>query len=448
MKKEVHYLLNQQQLNRYRIISNLIEGNITICEAAESLSLSERQIYRLKKGVEQEGVSFLIHKNTNKKPSHTFDDDLKQKIVNLKKSSRYKEANFKHFQELLLEHEGISISYSALHTLLSLNSITSPKKKRKYKQHHRRKRKAKKGMLIQMDATPFEWFGGTEKFALHGAIDDASGEIVGLYMTQNECLHGYLETTRQMILNHGIPACIYTDRHTIFRSPKASKVSIEEQLQGKIINDTQFGRAMKELGIGLIYARSPQAKGRVERLWDTLQGRLPIEFKIAGITNIKDANRFLLEYISKFNSTFAIQPEDDKSAYQELDNSLDLDNILCVKQTRIIDDGSIFSIHNKHFQVLKNPDLPEIPKRSKITVIINTSIGIKAQYRGNVYEVINFIKPKKLRETKQQNTKSKYIPPDDHYFKYGHGKFQRANFDESYEEILSVLQEIFLSKYA
>lgn len=448
MKNEVHYLLNKKQLNRYRIISNVIEGNITICEAAESLSLSERQIYRLKKGVGEEGVSFLIHKNTNKKPSHAFDDDFKQKIIKLKRSDRYNDANFKHFQELLLEHEGISISYSTLHTLSTSNNILSPKKRRKPKYHHRRKRKARKGMLIQMDATPFEWFDGTNKFALHGAIDDASGEIVGLYMTKNECLHGYLETTRQMILNHGIPTCIYTDRHTIFRSPNANKLSIEDQLEGKVINDTQFGRAMKELGIGVIHARSPQAKGRVERLWNTLQSRLPIEFKIAGITTVQDANEFLLEYIPKFNSMFAVEPEDSELAYHELSDDLILDHVLCVKQTRTIDNGSVFSIHNRHFQVLKSPGLPEIPKKSKIAVIISTSIGIRAEYQGNVYEVINFIKPKKKYETKQQNSKSKYIPPDDHYFKYGHDKFKKVYFDENYEEVLSVLEEIFLSKYA
>lgn len=448
MKKEVHYLLTEKQLNRYRIIQNLIEGNLKPCEAAEALNLSERQIYRLKKGVEDEGVSFLIHKNTNKKPSHSFDDDFKQKIVELKKSDKYKDANFKHFQELLLEYENISISYNALYNLLTSNGIVSPKKRCKPKAHHRRKRKSRKGMLIQMDATPFEWFGDGIKYSLHGAIDDASGEIVGLYMTKNECLHGYLEITKQLIQNHGIPACIYTDRHTIFRSPNASKVSIEEQLDGKIINDTQFGRAMKELGIAIITARSPQAKGRVERLWNTLQSRLPVEFKIAGITTVEEANEFLLKYISKFNSMFAVEPEDLELAYRKLPDDLVLDHILCVKQIRTIDNGSVFSIHNRYFQVLKNPGLPEIPKKSKITVIISTSVGIKAEYQGNIYEVINFIKSRKKHETKQKSTKSKYTPSDDHYFKYGHDKFKKVYFDESYEEVLSVLEEIFLSKYA
>jgi len=116
-----------------------------------------------------------------------------------------------------------------------------------------------------MDATPFEWFGDDQKYSLHGAIDDATGKVTGLYMCKNECLQGYLETTRQMILNHGMPTSIYADRHTIFRSPKADKISVEDQLKDKVVNDTQFGRAMSELGVTIIPARSPQAKGRIEQ---------------------------------------------------------------------------------------------------------------------------------------------------------------------------------------
>lgn len=193
---------------------------------------------------------------------------------------------------------------------------------------------------------------------------------------------------------------------------------------------------MKELGIAIITARSPQAKGRVERLWNTLQSRLPVEFKIAGITTVEEANEFLLKYIPKFNSMFAVEPEDSELAYRKLTDDLILDHILCVKQTRTIDNGSVFSIHNRHFQVLKSPGLPEIPKKSKITVIISTSVGIKAEYQGNVYEAINFIKPKRKHETKQNKPKTKYIPPDDHYFKYGHDKLKKVYFDESYEEVL------------
>lgn len=160
--------------------------------------------------------------------------------------------------------------------MLKNAGVKSPLKKKGSKRTNRRKRKPHPGQMIQVDATPYEWFGGNVKYALHGAIDDATGEIVGLYMTQNECLFGYFEMMRQCCLDFGVPQSVYSDRHTIFLSPKACKLSVEEMINGKTVNLTQFGRAMHELGVDMIYAHSPQAKGRVERLWSTLQSRLPI----------------------------------------------------------------------------------------------------------------------------------------------------------------------------
>jgi transposase len=192
MNNEVHYLLSQKQLNRHAILQKLVNEDLTLLQAASSLALSKRQVIRLKKGFIHEGPAVLIHKNTDRKPAHTLDNELAAKIISLKQSELYRNANFLNFQELLSRHENITISYSALHTLLSKAKIQSPKKRRRFKPHRRRKRKLQEGLLLQMDATPFEWFGTSEKFALHGAIDDATGKIVGLYLTKNECLMGLL----------------------------------------------------------------------------------------------------------------------------------------------------------------------------------------------------------------------------------------------------------------
>ncbi|NSW92884.1 MAG: ISNCY family transposase [Firmicutes bacterium] len=253
--------MSQEQLKRYTVIEKTIEGSMTVREAAEHLGLSVRQVIRLKKGVKENGAAALIHKNQGRKPAHAIPDSVKQTIITLKLSNKYREANFKHFQELLERFENIKISYAPLYEILNSAGIQSPKKRRRFKPHRRRKRKAQKGLLIQMDATPFDWFGDGIMYSLHAAIDDATSEIVGLYMTKNECLQGYFETTRQMLINYGIPVSIYCDRHAIFLSTKASKLTIEDQLEGKICNDTQFGRAIRELGITIISARSPQAKG-------------------------------------------------------------------------------------------------------------------------------------------------------------------------------------------
>ena len=447
MEKEVHYLLNQKQLNRFKVISMVIEGDLKIANAAKSLNLSERQIIRLKKGVMKQGIAFLIHKNSGKSPSHALDNNLKQQIINLRNSNNYKDANFLHFKELLEVNENIRISYSALYSLLTKAGFKSPKKHRKPKQHHRRKRMSKEGLLIQMDATPFEWFSDGEKYSLHGAIDDATGKITGLYLCKNECLQGYFETTRQMLLNYGIPISIYADRHTIFRSPNADKISIEDQLKGKTVNETQFQRAMSELGVTIIPARSPQAKGRVERLWETLQSRLPVEFKIAGITNIEDANIFLLEYIQKFNIKFAVEPEDSISAYRSIPESLSVEHVLSVKQDRVVDNGSVFSIYNKHFQVVYGDETSSIPPKSKVKVLISPLFGIKVSYEDKIYDVLPFIKPRRKSSKNNTMQKSIYRPPMDHYFKSWNPKVKIA-FTESNAEIIEMLLDIFYKKYA
>lgn len=445
---EVRYLMSQKQLNRYTVISQLIEGNLTTQEAAERLGLSERQVKRLKKGVIEEGPAFLIHKNTGRKPVHAISDDLVVKIIELRKTENYRNANFLHFQELLEEYEGIKISYKALYGILTNAGFKSPKKRRKTKAHHRRKRKAQEGLLIQMDATPFAWFGDNQNYTLHGAIDDATGKIVGLYLTKNECLQGYFEVTRQILLNYGIPASVYSDRHTIFRSPKVDKITLEEQLAGKVINDTQFGRAMNELGITLIPARSPQAKGRIERLWDTLQSRLPIEFKIAGITNIHEANQFLISYIPKFNEKFAVEPANLETAYTPLKEGLVIDNILCFKQIRTIDNGGVFSFKGKYFQPVSNGHVAYIPPKSQVDVLISPVFGVRVKYKNAVYEVVPFIKPKKVKAPTSSREKRTYRPPDDHYYKYGRELWPKLSFAESDSEILQMLEEIFLKKYA
>lgn len=449
MNNEVHYLLSQKQLNRYAILQQLVAGDLTIEQAAASLGLSKRQVIRLKKRFIEEGPDILIHKNTNRKPIHALDGDLSAKIVSLKQSELYRDANFLHFQELLARHENITISYSSLYSLLTKAQVQSPKKRRRFKPHRRRKRKPQEGLLIQMDATPHEWFGTGEKYALHGAIDDATGKIVGLYLTKNECLMGYWEVTRQIIRNHGIPVSLYTDRHAIFLSTPAAKLTIEDQLAGKVINDTQFSRAMKELGITVIPARSPQAKGRVERLWETLQSRLPVEFKLAGIFTIDQANEFLLTYIPLFNQMFSVEPTNAISAFRPVSKKLNIDMVLCVKLTRSVDAGGVFSFYNRHFKVVTKPDLPLLPPKAKVSVLVSPHVGIAVEWKQKLYQVLPYIKPTKQKTVASIfKQKSTWSPPDSHYYKYGHTLIKKVTFEDTDKNILAMLEAIFLCKYA
>ena len=432
--------MTRKEITKLRVINQTIDKVITIREAAALLSLSERQVIRLKGGVLEHGPAFIIHKNRGRKPAHAITIKKQEEIVKLKKS-KYQEANFAHFQELLAEHEGISVSYPTVYRTLRQAGIISPKKQRKPKQHRRRKRKPQEGMLVQIDASPHPWIIGGDKFSLHGAIDDATGKILALFFTKNECLEGYFQIMEQLISKHGIPTSIYSDRHTIFISPKEGKLTIDEQLQGKQVNLTQFGRAMAELGINLIWAKTAQAKGRIERLWETLQSRLPVELNIAGITDIEEANAFLATFIDKYNKKFAVEPSDPQSAFRELDDTINLDYILCIKDTRQVDNGSAFSFNSTFYRVIRNGKvMPVIPK-SKITVLLSSQFGLKVQYSGSVYdvEVLEHLPPKKVVPRQSWLPRKSVVPAENHPWRTKSTTFPISVYDESDREILDAL---------
>lgn len=384
MRKEI-FNMTQKEVSRLRVINQTIDEVLTIREAAELLNLSERQVLRLKKGVTEEGPAFIIHKNRGRKPKHATTDDIKNSIIELKQT-KYKEANFNHFHELIEGHESIVISYPTVHRILTEAGIKSPKKHRKRKVHYRRKRKPQKGMLVQIDASPHKWIIGSNPFDLHGAIDDATGEILALYFTPNECMEGYFEIVRQIVSNHGIPTSLYCDRHSVFVPRNYDQLSIEDQLEGKTVNLTQFGRAMDELGINVIKAYSPQAKGRIERLWGTLQSRLPVEFKIHGITTIEQANSFLSEFMAQYNKKFGVSPEDSTPAFRILDSSINLDYILCIKEERMIIENAAFSYGGKYYQLMKNDKKSSALPKAKLTVLTSSKIGVKAMYSDVIYD--------------------------------------------------------------
>ena len=225
-----------------------------------------------------------------------------------------------------------------------------------------------------------------DPFDLHGAIDDATGKVLALHFTPNECMKGYFEIMRQIVDNHGIPTSIYCDRHSIFVSPNDGKLSIDEQLEGKTVKLTQFGRAIDELGITMIKAYSPQAKGRIERLWGTLQSRLVVEFKINGIDTIEAANAFLPAFIEKYNAKFAVEPKVPTTAYRELDSDIDLNTIFCIKDERSIINGSAISYGGTYYQLTDNGKKASLYPSTKVTILDSSPIGIKVVYQDKVYD--------------------------------------------------------------
>lgn len=377
-------LYTMKELKRITIIQSVIDKKRTQKEAAITLKLSERQIRKIIKKYKEEGLDSIKHGNKKNKPIHTFSEDFKDNIVKLKLSNNYIDTNFSHFRDLLEERENIKISYSALYNILKSNGINSKKSHRSKKIHRRRKRKECEGMLVQTDGTPFDWFGIGKKLSLHGYVDDATGKILGLYMCENECLMGYLEITRQMLKKYGSPVAIYSDKYSVFFPTSSQKVTIEEQLEGKNKPTTQFHRIMDTLGIELIAASTSQAKGRIERVWETLQDRLFNEFKIYNIKTIEEANAFLPKYIEKYNKKFAIQPENTESKFIPVPSYINLDLLLANKLTRVIDNAGVFSINNKKFQIVNNDILPNV----KVDIYISHKIGIIVLHNEKRYKVI------------------------------------------------------------
>jgi len=369
--------MTKKELVRVHVIKSLIEDKMTSRDAAEVLSLSERQIKRLKAGVKKDGEVFVIHKNRGRKPKHTIPGEIREEIVSLARN-KYKGVNYTHLAELLREEEGITVSQSSVSRILKAKGIKSPRKHRPPKPHRTRERKPQEGLLLQMDASPHEWLPGI-RCSLHGAIDDARGNITGLYFCENECLNGYYEVKRQTILEYGLPVSVYVDRHTIFKAPSNARLTIYDELEGKTLAYTQFSRAMQELSVGIIYAYSPQAKGRIERLWGTLQDRLVLELRLAGIKSIKEANAFLPGFIKRFNARFAVVPREPQSAYRPLEEDINIDYILCRKETRKASQGSTFSFGGQIYQLSKNNQVVPLPNKTAITVLTSPRFGMRAE---------------------------------------------------------------------
>jgi transposase len=351
------------------------EGHYTVKQVAERLKLSEGRVKQLKAAYRKVGDHAFTHGNTGRIPVNKMPDETRKKIIELKISETYIKANFTHFTEILAEF-GITYSITTIRKILTAAGHKSPKSRRprkEIKSHPSRPRREHFGEMLQADASPFNWL-GTGELALHGFQDDATGCITGLYLCKNECLLGYLEVVRQTIETYGIPSELYPDKAGVFFiNIKNDDLTIEEQLDGLMERKTQLGRIMEELGVDMHPAHSPQAKGRIERLWETLQSRLPVEFIREGITTIEAANAYLPVYIRKFNAQFTIKPAQNESMFVRLyDNSV-LDIMLAAKIERKTDNSGGFSFHNFKFMV-SDPAC----RGKKITIIMSEKLGFKA----------------------------------------------------------------------
>jgi len=375
---------NAKEKKKDKMIRAAMRGEIKAYQAASALGLCVRQVENLKAKLKK-GKS-LIHGNCGRSSARALPDEVRKKILEEYQNPLYDGINFAHFTDILNEKEYVA-SYSCVSKVLKSEGFSSPKAKRAPKKVHKtRERRPCFGELLQGDATEFEWFknlGIYEKCALHGLIDDQTGKITGLYFAKHECLDGYNEVLRQTLERYGAPESLYLDGLSIFFSNKKEELTIEEELSGIHGKPTQFARICDYFGVYLIHAMSSQAKGRVERLWETLQSRLPIELARRGISTIEAANAFLKnEFIDWFNKRFGVN-DNAKNIFVPLPESVNLEEILCYKEQRTILKGGVISLKNVQFSVV---GLDRVG--AKIDILISTRLGVVAQFEGKTYELI------------------------------------------------------------
>jgi transposase len=406
-----------KQERKVYVFEKLRDGKMTNAEAALSLGLSARQVQRVKKAFASKGHQAFQHGNTGRKPAHTLSESVRELVV--ERALLYKGTSCQHISELITEQEGVCVSAKSITRILKAKGVELACGHKGPRRRQRRERRRKRGELIQIDASPFDWLSDGKMRSLHGAIDDATGEIMALWLADTEQLNGYFHVLDSMIRTSGVPGALYMDGHTIFFSPRDGKLTEEEELEGKTVALTQFGNALDTLGIQAIRASSPQAKGRVERLWGTLQKRLPVDMRVAGIHSIEEANRFFREYINRHNGHFAVEAADSESAFLPGPPSELIRFILCVREKRTTSGDSTISWGGKKYAIEEQEGKQKLFRRgTSVSVLTLMDGSIAAQHEGEIFlmkEAMKNPKTSKPKVTKdEKTTKTPRTPAPNH----------------------------------
>jgi hypothetical protein len=325
--------LTQEEGRRLHVLTLLEGKRITVAQAAEALGLTARQVRRLRAGLRRAGPATLIHGNRGHRSSRRLPEALRTQILALARG-RYAGLNDHHLTEKLTTLEGLAVSRATVQRVLRAAGVVSPRHRRPPRHRRRRPRRAQAGLLCQLDGSPFAWFGPTQPAcSLLGAIDDATGAVLAGTFRAQEDAAGYLRLLHTLGRTVGLPAAVYTDGHGIFVRHDAHW-TLAEELRG-VQDPTQVGRALQTLGIHHIVADSPQAKGRIERLWNTFQDRLVVELALAGITTPAAGDVFLATtFLPAFTAQFGVPPAVAASAYQPIPRTVDLDRTCAFHYTR------------------------------------------------------------------------------------------------------------------
>lgn len=398
--------MSREEARRLHIIHQALSKKISQTEAALLIDLSDRQIRRMIKRIRKEGDEGICHRSRGTTSNHRIPKKIKEKTLKLFRE-QYKDFNLVHATEKLFEVHGITINDETLR--LWLNEAEIPYKKRKVKKHRqRRERRAHFGELVQIDGSHHEWFEGRGPICVFmGYIDDATNTVHGRFYDYEGTMPA-MDSMKRYIKRYGIPQSVYLDKHTTYKS--WAEPTIEEQL-----NDqrpmSHFEKSLDELEIEVIHANSPQAKGRVERLFKTLQDRLVREMRIAGIKSVAEANEFLSTYLPKHNRKFKKQAASEADLHRTAPHSRELDRILSIREERIVRNDFTIAHNGMLYQI------EQVTRAKKITMEERLDGTLHITYKGQDLRFRKITKMPTMDTSEAPlllQEKQPWVPPVDH----------------------------------
>lgn len=321
--------MSAREQQRAMVLMRWIGDEIDAVTAIALMGCSERTSWRLRGRYRRDGPAGLVHGNRGRASPRRLDALTRERIIGLVQGI-YAGANDSHLAELLAERESITISRPSLRRLLRAAGLPSPRRRRSPRHRRRRERMPQAGLMVQLDGSHHDWLAGRgPELTLVAGIDDATGWVTAAHFREHEDTIGYLRVLRETILGHGVPVAVYRDRAGVFEP-----TTVRRRAVGEDLGLSQLGRALAELGVASIAASSPEAKGRIERLWETFQDRLVIELRLAGANDVDAANRLLPTFLARHNRRFAVPPSDPHPAWQPLPSGIGVDQICCIKLRR------------------------------------------------------------------------------------------------------------------
>ena len=366
MKTREAITLDARAQRRLYVLNHVLAGELTGEEAAAFLRLSVRTVRRLLARYRgPEGPAALVHGNAGRVPANRIDDATRARLVDLA-TTRYADVNRAHLADLLADREGMAVPERSLRRVLAEAGLPPVRRRRPKGHRSRRERMSQAGLLLQVDGSRHDWLEGRGPWlTLVGAIDDATGIVTGATFREQEDTAGYFEALIQTARGHGLPIALYSDRHGIFWKNPEHLPTLAEQFAGRR-STTQLGRALEAAAIAWIAARSPQAKGRVERLWGTAQDRLLVELRLAGASTIEDANQVLASWLTRHNARFAVPPADPAPAWRALPVDRPPEAIFCARHIRAVARDGTFTLAGLSLMIAGGSGLRGLARRLEI----------------------------------------------------------------------------------